>query len=251
MDYAAITVIVVYLVAVTAIGSVLALLARTELQLVDAVAGGGMSSGHDRLWDRRHSDRWRRDVWRGGHYVVSGERVEHVVATAINSVLWLARVGRACFSKCATSQPTQASQRSGELFTISQVLAPVACQWITSLCVQTEYAIVNLIEAYVIGVVLSTLTPLSMLEGTMVAAVIFATYVSLGGLWGTAVTNAIHCSVILAGLLAVGLMGIGQLGGWDAVTAQDEAAIWLRIRREARWSRTGASSSSTGAGTSR
>ena len=70
----------------------------------------------------------------------------------------------------------------------------------------------------------------------MVAAVIFSTYVSLGGLWGTAVTNLIHCSVVLVGLLWVGLMGIDRLGGWDGVTESigvhlaaasgDETAWW-------------------------
>ena len=39
-----------------------------------------------------------------------------------------------------------------------------------------------------------------LLHLVMVAAVIFATYVSFGGLWGTAVTNLIHCTVVLVGL---------------------------------------------------
>ena len=89
----------------------------------------------------------------------------------------------------------------GELFTIRW--GARRCQWLTSLCVQTEYAVVNLIEAYVIGAILSALTPLSMFGGTMVAAVVFSTYVSLGGLWGTAITNLIHCAVVLAGLATV------------------------------------------------
>ena len=44
------------------------------------------------------------------------------------------------------------------------------CQWLTSFCVQTEYAIINVIEAYVIGVILSSLAPLTMLQGVLIAA---------------------------------------------------------------------------------
>lgn len=109
-------------------------------------------------------------------------------------------------------------QTVGELFLIR--FGSTRCQWLTSLCVQTEYAIIIVIEAYVIGVIISSLTPLSMLHGTLIAAVVLATYVSLGGLWGTAVTNVIHCTVILTSLLAVGILGVRELGGWDAVTEQ-------------------------------
>ena len=124
-------------------------------------------------------------------------------------------------------------QTVGEIFTLRWENR--RCQWLTSLCVQTEYVIVNLIEAYVIGVIVSTLTPLSMFSGVMVSAAIFATYVSLGGLWGTAITNLIHCAVVLAGLAAVGLLGIEQLGGWSGVTeaigghlsaASRDAVVW-------------------------
>lgn len=106
-------------------------------------------------------------------------------------------------------------QTVGELFLIR--FNSKRCQWLTSMCVQTEYAIINVIEAYVIGVIISSLTPLSMLQGTLIAALVLATYVSLGGLWGTAVTNVIHCIVILASLLAVGVIGVREFGGWDIV----------------------------------
>ncbi len=121
----------------------------------------------------------------------------------------------------------------GELFTIRY--GARRCQWLTSLCVQTEYAIVNLIEAYVVAVILSALTPLSVFWGTMVAAVIFATYVSLGGLWGTAVSNLIHCVVIVVGLAVVGLMGVVQLGGWDAVSTQVNAYLAQTARDRGAW----------------
>ena len=69
----------------------------------------------------------------------------------------------------------------------------------------------------------------------MVAAVIFASYVSLGGLWGTALTNVIHCTVVLIGLLAVGLMGIEQLGGWNTVTASVDGHLDAASQNPAAW----------------
>ena len=121
----------------------------------------------------------------------------------------------------------------GELFTIRW--GTRRCQRLTSLCVQTEYAIVNMIEAYVIGVILSTLTPLSMFGGTVVAAVIFSTYVSVGGLWGTAFTNLIHCAVVFVGLTAVGAMGVVQLGGWTQVTAEVGVHLRAAAQSDATW----------------
>lgn len=113
-------------------------------------------------------------------------------------------------------------QTVGEIFTIR--FGARKNQVLTSLCVQIEYFIVNLIEAYVIAVVLRGLTAgtsyqIDMWLGVIIAAVVLVTYVSLGGLWGTAVTNLIHCSVIIFGLAAVGIMGVRQFGGWAEVTA--------------------------------
>ena len=124
-------------------------------------------------------------------------------------------------------------QTVGELFLLR--FGSKRCQWLTSLCVQTEYAIVNVIEAYVIGVIISSLTPLSMLHGTLIAAVVLATYVSLGGLWGTAVTNVIHCTVILVSLFALGVVGIWEFGGWQLVTEQVNAGLALTSEDSVRW----------------
>ncbi len=76
-----------------------------------------------------------------------------------------------------------------------------------------------------IGVILSSLTPLTMLQGVLIAAAVFSTYVSLGGIWGTAVTNVIHTVVILVALFAVGVLGVQEMGGWDAVTLQVNARL--------------------------
>ena len=226
MDAIALTTIVVYLVAATAAGSLMARRATSSAGW--AVAGGGMSTTLVAVGIAGTR------IGGAGTYGVAGD----VISGGVWNLWWygintfLAHAGVGLFFGIYFRRFRL--HTVGELFTIR--FGNRRCQWFTSLCVQTEYAIVNLIEAYVIGVILSTLTPLSMFGGVMVAAVIFATYVSLGGLWGTAVTNLIHCTVVLVGLLSVGIMGINQLGGWDAVTttigghlaaaSQDEAAWW-------------------------
>ncbi len=226
MDAIALTTIVVYLVGATAAGSLMARRARNSAGW--AVAGGGMSTTLIAVGIAGTR------IGGAGTYGVAGDVISGGVWNlwwyGINAFLALAIVGLffgIYFRRFKL-------HTVGELFTIR--FRHRRCQWLTSLCVQTEYAIVNLIEAYVIGIILSTLTPLPMLGGVLVAAIIFATYVSLGGLWGTAVTNLIHCTVVLVGLLTVGLLGIGQLGGWDQVTdtigghlaaaSQDEVAWW-------------------------
>ena len=226
MDGIAITVIVVYLVGATAAGSFMARRAKSSAGW--AVAGGTMSTSLIAVGIAGTR------IGGAGTYGVAGNVISGGVWNlwwyGINTFLALALVGLffGVFFRRLRLHTV------GELFTIR--FGNRRCQWLTSLCVQTEYVVVNLIEAYVIGVILSTLTPLSMFGGVMVAAVIFSTYVSLGGLWGTAVTNLIHCTVVLLGLGMVGYMGIGQLGGWSAVTAtigehladasQSETAWW-------------------------
>ena len=209
MDLIAVVVVITYLVAATVIGSAMA--RRTKTSAGWAVAGGGMSTAMVAFGIAGTR------IGGAGTYGVAGDVISGGVWNlwwyGINTFLALALVGWFF----AVYYRRLKLHTVGELFTIRW--GRRRCQWLTSLCVQSEYIIVNLIEAYVIGVIISTLTPLPMFAGVMVAAVIFSTYVSLGGLWGTAVTNLIHCSVVLVGLLSVGVMGINQLGGWDQVTA--------------------------------
>ena len=225
MDVVAITVIVVYLVAATTAGSLMARRATSSTGW--AVAGGGMSTMLIAVGIAGTR------IGGAGTYGVAGNVISGGVWNlwwyGINTFLALALVGLffGVFFRRLRLHTV------GELFTIR--FGNRRCQWLTSLCVQTEYVIVNLIEAYVIGVILSTLTPLSMFGGVIVAAVIFSTYVSLGGLWGTAVTNLIHCTVVLVGLATVGVMGIGQLGGWSAVTATIGEHLADASRSEATW----------------
>ena len=114
-------------------------------------------------------------------------------------------------------------QTVGEVF--QQRFASRRCQWLTSLCVQMEYLIVNIIEPYVIGRILTAMTGLPFAFTVLLAGVIIVTYTSMGGIWGSAATNLIHCIAILGGLAAVEVAGIIHLGGWDQVVTAVDAAL--------------------------
>jgi Na+/proline symporter len=127
-------------------------------------------------------------------------------------------------------------QTVGEIFT--QRFGTRRCQVLTSLCVQTEYAIVNVIEVFVTAAILRGLTGMNVAIAVIIAAAVIVIYTALGGLWGTAFTNLIHCAVIVFGLLIVGLMGISKAGGWESVVesvnghlaaAQVESTKWWGI----------------------
>ena len=225
MDGIALTTIVIYLVVATLAGALMSRRAGSSSGW--AVAGGGMSTMLVAFGIAGTR------IGGAGTYGVAGNVISGGVWNlwwyGINAFLALMIVGLFFGVYYRRFQ----LHTVGELFTIR--FGRRRCQWLTSLCVQTEYVIVNLIEAYVIGIILSTLTPLSMFGGVMVAAVIFASYVSLGGLWGTALTNVIHCTVVLIGLLAVGLMGIEQLGGWNTVAASVDGHLNAASQNPAAW----------------
>ena len=144
MDYIAVAVIVVYLVGVTVVGS---LMARRSKGSSDwAVASGGMSAvlvafG---LAGAR--------IGGAGTYGVAGDvatgGVWNLWWYAISSFAALVLVGLAF----AVYYRRLRLQTVGELFLIR--FGSKRCQWLTSLCVQTEYAIIVVIEAYVIGVII-------------------------------------------------------------------------------------------------
>lgn len=130
-------------------------------------------------------------------------------------------------------------QTVGEIFQVR--FQSRRCQWLTSLSVQTEYLIVNIIEPYVIGRILATMTGLSFGAAVAVAAFVLISYTAMGGLWGSAATNLIHCIAILGGLLAVALVGLNQLGGWTSIVAGVDAALGAaNVDAAAWWSPAGA-----------
>ena len=110
------------------------------------------------------------------------------------------------------------------------------CQWLTSLCVQAEYLVVNIVEPYIIGSIVSGVTGIPFPIGVAIGAALIITFTVSGGLKGTAYANIIHCSVVIFGLMLVGFVVMNDIGGWSVViqgaseqlaaSEADEAAWW-------------------------
>jgi SSS family solute:Na+ symporter len=109
------------------------------------------------------------------------------------------------------------------------------CQVLTSLCVQTEYLIINILEPYVIGSILAPLLNIPFIVAVFLGAAILIVATSLGGLWGNSVANVIHCVTILAGLLIVGFLGLDRVGGWEGLRSGVDAALAGGAIEPARW----------------
>ena len=124
-------------------------------------------------------------------------------------------------------------QTVGEIFTLR--FGSRRAQWTTSLCVQTEYAIINVIEPLVIGRILAPLVGIPFGAAVAIGAACLISYTALGGLWGGAATNLIHSVAIIAGLGLVGLVGVGHLGGWDQVVTAVDAALATAGKDPAAW----------------
>lgn len=221
--------IVGYLVLTAALGSALA--RRTKSAKQWAVAGGGMSvvmvaAG---IAGTR--------IGGVGTYGVAGDVVTGGVWNmwyGVNTFLAMALVGvfYARFYRRLRLQTV------GEIF--ERRFGSRRCTILTSLCVQTEYLIVNIIEPFVIGKILAGVTDIPFPAAVMIGGLVIITYTTLGGLWGSAVTNVVHCTVILFGLAAVGLLGLNHLGGWSGVVESANSALTAAGRDpDAWWSWTG------------
>jgi SSS family solute:Na+ symporter len=115
------------------------------------------------------------------------------------------------------------------------------CQILTSLCVQTEYLVINILEPFVIGSILSTILDISFGLGVAIGAFILILSAALGGLWGSSLANLMHCAMVIFGLLAVCLLGSQQIGGWSAMTEQINGALAVaEVDRVSWWSFVGA-----------
>ncbi len=227
MDVTAIAVMVAYLVIVTLIGSILA--RKTTTASDWAVASGGMST----IFIAAGIAGTR--IGGAGSYGVAGNVMTgglwNMWWYSINTFLALALVG----IFFAVYYRRLGLHTVGEIFPAR--FGSHRAQVLTSLCVQTEYGIVNIIEAYVIGTMIHALSgqAVSMLVGCLIAATIIVSYTALGGLWGTAVTNIIHCAVIIVGLLLVGVLGVRDAGGWDAVTASVNGHLASVEKSQSSW----------------
>lgn len=225
MDIIAASMIITYLVFVTIVGSVSIL--RNKSSKDWAVAGGGMGIVMVAMGVAGTR------IGGGGTYGVAGD--------VITEGIWNLWYGVGTFLALAVLGLFFAiPYRRLELSTVGEIFwlrfRSSRCQRLTSLCVQTEYFIVNIIEPFVIARILEGVFNIPFGAGVAIGAFVIISYTTLGGLWGTATTNLIHCTVILLGLLTIGLVGMSELGGWssmhDSVTAtlesagKDSAAWW-------------------------
>ena len=230
MDIIATSMIVIYLVAVTALGSYLSRKSRSSNQW--AVAGGGMGT----LMIAMGIAGTR--IGGAGTYGVAGDVVTDGMWNlwyGVSTFLALALVGL-FFAKAYRRLELQTV---GEIFWLR--FQSRRCQRLTSLCVQTEYLVINIIEPLVIGKILQGVTGIDFVVGVFIGAAIIITYTALGGLWGAAATNVVHCSVILIGLLAVITVGASNLGGWSEISAGVSHSLTSQGKDpDAWWSFTGA-----------
>lgn len=218
--------VVLYLVLTTALGMFLA--RRTKNANDWAVAGGGM--GFLALTAGLTGTR----IGGAAIYGVAGDVIAGGVWNlwwyAISTFLALVLMG----TLFAVPYRRLGLQTVGEAFTLR--FGSRRAQALCSLCVQTEYLIVNVIEAYVTAALLRFLTGLPFEVALLLAAAVLVSYTALGGLWGAAYTNLVHCAVVLAGLGAVAVAGLARFGGALAVSravaaqlaaaGRDETAFW-------------------------
>ncbi len=226
MTVSPLSVVIAYLVLTTLLGIALGRRAKTARDW--AVAGGSM--GTFMLAAAIAGTR----IGGAGIYGVAGDVITggvwNLVWYAVSTFLALAIVGL----WFAVPYRRLGLQTVGEAFT--RRFGSRRGQALTSLCVQTEYMIVNVIEVYVIAALLRFMTGISVPVATLCAVVVLVSYTAFGGLWGAAYTNLIHCAVIIIGLGAVAILGTSSFGGWDAVTravaaklllvGRDESAFW-------------------------
>jgi Na+/proline symporter len=94
-----------------------------------------------------------------------------------------------------------------------------------SFCVQTEYFIVSVLEPYVIGLILSSVTGMPLGLGILIATGVIISYTAMSGIQGASLTNIIHCTVIVVTLATIALLAMDNLGGWAAVVDKTDAAL--------------------------
>jgi len=109
------------------------------------------------------------------------------------------------------------------------------CQWLTSLCVQTEYLVVNIIEPFVIGSIITGVTGWPFGITVFMGGFVILFFTAMGGLRGTAITNIIHCAVTIFGLAAVSMFAMSDMGGWESLKEQADVALLAANMDQASW----------------
>ncbi len=219
-----IVIIVGYLVGVTALGSVFARRAATG-------SGWAVASGRLGLLMVAAGVAGTR-IGGVGTYGVAGDVMSDGLWTlwyGVNTFLALGLVG----VFFAVPFRRLGLQTVSEAFT--QRFGARRCQVLASLCVQTEFLIVNILEPFLIASIVSAVIDVPFWVGVVIGVVTLITYTSLGGLWGSAATNLIHCAVIIVGLSAVVVAGAEHLGGWAVVADKVDRAVDAAGTDRASW----------------
>src|SRR3954466_494424 len=80
------------------------------------------------------------------------------------------------------------------------------------------------VNLYALALVLQFLLGWPIIVGIIVAAVIVATYITLGGLSSAIYNEVLQFFVILAALIPIAALGLKRVGGWDGLTDSLEAS---------------------------
>ena len=97
--------------------------------------------------------------------------------------------------------------------------------WLTSLCVQTEYLIINILEPLLIGIIISAVFGINRELAIMLGALIIIMSTTFSGLRGASATNVIHVVVVTLGLLAVAIIAGAELGGISGIKEKVDIAL--------------------------
>lgn len=97
--------------------------------------------------------------------------------------------------------------------------------WLTSLCVQTEYLIINILEPLLVGIIISAVFGINRELAIMIGAVIIIMSTTFSGLRGASATNVIHVVVVVLGLGAVALIAGAELGGISGIKEKVDLAL--------------------------
>ncbi|TFH73745.1 sodium:solute symporter family protein [Gammaproteobacteria bacterium LSUCC0112] len=97
--------------------------------------------------------------------------------------------------------------------------------WLTSLCVQTEYLIINILEPLLVGIIISAVFGINRELAIMIGAVIIICSTTFSGLRGASATNVIHVVVVTLGLSAVAVIAGAELGGISGIKEKVDLAL--------------------------
>jgi len=223
MSTSAIT-ILVYLVVVTGLGSALARRNKSSADWATGSGGMGVLMIAAGIAGTR--------IGGAGSYGVAGDVMNTGIWNAwygINTFLALALVG----VFFAVPYRRLGLTTVGELFV--KRYGRSRSGWLTSLCVQTEYLVVNVIEPLLIGVIVSNILQIPLGAGIFIGAFVIIAATASSGLKGTSLTNIIHCFVIIFGLALVAIAVAGKLGGWTGVVEKANIALARSGKDPSRW----------------